>query len=198
MERFIENVLHYLGQLGSIGLMIGVFIDSVGLPFPGGLMIIMSGVLVQQGKLTFLEVLLAVFIGHISGSTIAYLIGRRVGLPFIEKYGHYLKINSTRLKKGSHWLRKSAAIYIIFGRFVPTVGNITPYIAGLSNLKYPLFFVYSCFFVLLWSSFNLGIGYIFGHSWHRISKGLQSKVWLVALTVVLLYLIYWYYKKRKN
>lgn len=198
MEQFIENISHYLVQMGSFGLMLGIFIDGLGVPFPGGLMLMMSGLLVQRGQLTFLEVLLAVFVGHLSGGTVAYIIGRRVGLPFVEKYGHYLRINTDRLTKGRQWLKKSAAIYIIFGRFIPTLGNVTPYIAGLSNLKYIPFFVYSSIFALLWGSLNLGIGYIFGHSWRQVSKNFGSNMWLIALLVILLYGAYWYYNRRKR
>ena len=198
MEQIIEDILHYLVQLGYIGLMLGVFIDGLGVPFPGGLMIIMSGLLVQRGQLTLLEVLLAVFAGHLSGASIAYFIGRRVGHPFVEKYGHYFRINAERLAKGRQWLRKSAAIYIIFGRFIPTVGNVTPYIAGLSKLRYLPFLVYSSVFTMLWGSLNLGIGYIFGHSWRQMSEDVTSKIWLIALLVILLYGAYWYYNSRKR
>lgn len=197
MEQLTETILQYLIKLGSIGLLIAVFIDGLGVPFPGGFMIIMSGILIQRGNLGLFEVVLAVMAGHLSGSSAAYYIGRHVGLPFLERYGRYLRITPKRLEKGQQWLERSAAAFIILGRFIPTIGNITPYIAGLSKLKYLWFLLYSSIFTILWSAFNITIGFVFGHSWQKASELIGSRLGIVGAVLLLLYLGYKYYKGKK-
>jgi membrane protein DedA with SNARE-associated domain len=197
MEQFMDTILQYLIKLGTVGLLIGIFIDGLGVPFPGGFMIIMSGLLIQREDITLFEVLLAVFIGHLSGGTAAYFIGKRVGLPFIERYGRYLRITEQRLAKGQHWLEHSAAAFIILGRFIPTIGNVTPYLAGISKVKYTWFLIYSSTFVVLWSAFNITIGYIFGRSWQQASDQVGSKFWIVSVILLLLIIAYKYYNSKK-
>lgn len=197
MENFIEEIFQYLSRLGGIGLFIAVFIDATGIPFPGGLMIIMSGFLIQRGELGIFESMLAVVTGYISGAVGAYFIGKYVGQPFIKKYGSYLKITPDRFKKGQQLLRHSAAAYLIMGRFVPTIGNITPYIAGVSRLKFFWFATYSSIFALLWGSFNLGLGYIFGASWRKASNMIGANSWLIGIALIIIYIGYKYYQHKK-
>ena len=196
MDQIIETVLHYLIKLGSIGLLVAVFIDALGLPFPGGLMVIMSGFLIQRGKLGFFEVALAVLIGYLSGATAAYFVGKHLGQPFLKKYGSYLKITPEKFEKGQRWLENSAAAFLIAGRFLPTVGNITPYIAGISKLKFIWFLIYSTVFILLWGTFNITLGFVFSHSWRKASEFIGSKAWIFGVILILLYCGYHYYKNK--
>ncbi|MEG6616496.1 DedA family protein [Peptococcaceae bacterium 1198_IL3148] len=198
MEQFIDTILQYLIKLGTLGLLIGIFIDGLGVPFPGGFMIIISGILIQRGDISFFEVLLVVFVGHLSGSSAAYFIGQRVGLSFVERFGRYLRITGQRLAKGQHWLEQSAAAFIILGRFIPTIGNVTPYLAGVGKIKYLWFFIYSCTFVTLWTALNISIGYIFGHSWQQASAVISSKLWLVGVFLLLLFVAYKYYNNKNK
>ncbi len=197
MEQVVQTVFEYLTKLGGIGLFFGIFIDALGLPFPGGFMIIMSGYLISRGDLGLFEAVLAVMAGYLPGTSAAYYVGRNIGEPFIEKYGRFLRITPERLDKAQKQLKHSAAFFIIFGRFIPTVGNITPYIAGLSRLKFGCFFIYSVIFAALWCAFNITLGCIFGRSWRKAAETVGSKSWIAALAVILLYLGYKYYKSKK-
>ncbi|MCD5407060.1 MAG: DedA family protein [Desulfotomaculum sp.] len=198
MDQIIETVLNYLIKLGSIGLMIGIFIDALGVPFPGSLMVIMAGFLIQRGSLNFFDVILAVLIGHLLGTTIAYFIGRHWGQPFFKKYGRYLNITPKKFEKGQHWLEHSAAAFVIGGRFLPTIGNITPYIAGISKLKFMWFLIYSIIFLLLWGTFNITLGFVFSHSWQKASEFIGSKGWIFGVVLMLSYGGYLYYKNKKH
>ena len=197
MEQVVQTVFEYLTKLGSIGLFFGIFIDALGLPFPGGFMIVMSGFLISRGDLNLFEAVLAVIAGYLPGTSAAYYVGRNIGEPFIVKYGRYLRITPERFNKAQRRMEQSAAVFIIFGRFLPTVGNITPYMAGLSKLKFGCFFIYSVIFAVLWCAFNITLGYIFGRSWRKAAEIVGSKSWIAALAVMLVYFGYKYYKSKK-
>ncbi|MBM7855274.1 membrane protein DedA with SNARE-associated domain [Desulfohalotomaculum tongense] len=197
MEQLTGAVFQYLSQLGGIGLFVAVFIDALGIPFPGGLMIVMSGFLIQRGDLGVVEAVLAVVTGYLSGAVAAYFVGKHVGYPTIKKYGRYLKITPEGFKKGQQSLKHSAAAYLIIGRFIPAVGNIAPYMAGISGLKIIWFVLYSSVFALLWGTFNLSVGYIFGRSWHKAGELIGTNSWLAAGSLILLYFGYKYYQHKK-
>lgn len=126
-------VMHYLGTLGAGGLLLGAIVEALGIPFPGELMIVLAGFLVNQGRLDFYGVLVAAVLGFNLGATVAYFIGRYVGEPFFVRYGRYLRVTPKRFEKAQTWLSRSVPAFIILGRFVPMVSNLTPYIAGMSG-----------------------------------------------------------------
>lgn len=74
MEQICETIMYYLTQMVSVELMLAVFIDAFGVPFPGSLMIIMSGFLIHRGSLELFEVILAILVSYLPGATTAYFI----------------------------------------------------------------------------------------------------------------------------
>ncbi|HHW42287.1 DedA family protein [Desulfofundulus thermobenzoicus] len=193
-----EWILHYLGTLGAGGVFLGLIIEALGFPFPGGLMILLSGMLVNQGKLNFLRILGAAVLGFNLGAVMAYFIGRYAGDSFILRYGRYLRVTPARFERARSWLCHSAPAFIILGRFVPMVSNLTPYMAGISGLSLIRFLVYNSIFVISWASLNLGIGILFGHHWEEISAMVQSRLPLMAAGGLVFYLVFLYLRRQRK
>jgi membrane protein DedA with SNARE-associated domain len=191
--------VEYLGALGASGLMAGVVVEALGIPFPGGLMVILAGFLVKQGKLGFFPVLLATVAGFNVGAITAFFIGRYVGKPFLFRFSRYLRVTPERIQEAQGWLERSAPAFVIFGRFLPMVSNLTPYIAGISKLNGIKFFGYNFLFTILWAFLNLGLGIFFGHSWNYVLSVSRLALPLVAggIMLILLYFIYLRGQKAK-
>jgi membrane protein DedA with SNARE-associated domain len=195
-----ELIISYLTTLGLGGLLAGAFIESMGLPFPGGIMVILAGILVNQGRLDFFESLVAAVTGYTMGSVTAYYIGRNLGRPFFFKLGRFFRIKPEKLQKPQDWLDRSAPAFIIFGRFLPGISNLTPYMVGMSRIKLGYFLFYNSLFVFGWAFLYLLLGMFFGHNWEIIAGFLNSRLPLAGLALFLLFLGYLYYKdllKRK-
>lgn len=186
-------VMDYLGALGMGGLLLGVVIEAMGIPFfPGGLMVILAGFLVNQGRLDFLQALFVTLLGFNMGATIAYMIGKRVGEPFLFRFSKYLRVTPRRIKRAQDWLEHSSAAFIIFGRFVPMISNLTPYIVGISGLGVIKFISLNFVFALIWSLLNLGVGMFFSHNWSYLLRFMHFWLPLLAggLLILCLLLLY--------
>lgn len=196
----LDLMVHYLSALGLAGLLAGVFIEAMGLPFPGGIMVIITGFLVNQGRLGFSSALLVTLSGYTAGSLTAYLIGRNLGQPFFVRCGKLLHVSPDRFKQTQIWLDRSAPAFIILGRFLPGLSNLTPYMAGVSRIGIGYFLFYNSLFALGWGFLYLLVGMFFGHNYPIIAGYLNTKLPLVALVLLGLYLIYPYAKKfvKKN
>jgi len=118
-----DTIAGYLSVFGLGGLLLGVFIEAMGVPFPGGVMVIITGFMVHQGKLEFLSALIAILFSYTAGSLIAYLIGKKAGRPFFIKCGRLLHISPERFEQTRSWLDHSAPAFITFGRFLPGLGG---------------------------------------------------------------------------
>jgi len=190
-----EWVLGYLGGLGAGGIFLGVVIEALGIPFPGGLMVILAGFLVNQGRFALFPVFAATFLGFNLGAAAAFFIGRHVGEPFLIRFSKYLRVTPARIEQAREWLAQSAAAFIIFGRFVPMISNLTPYIAGLSGLPVIKFLGYNLIFTFFWTSINLSLGFLFGHSWGYILRLTHSWLPLFGGGLLAAFLVYFYLKQ---
>ncbi|AGL01850.1 DedA family protein [Desulfoscipio gibsoniae] len=182
-----DYLVNYIDTLGLGGLLGGLIIEALGLPFPGGVMIMFTGFLVNQNRLNFYSVFLIAVLAFNIGATAAFYVGRYMGEPVLYRYGKYLRINPHKLEMARRWMQQSAALFIIVGRFVPMVSNLTPYIAGASGLKLTRFLLYNMIFSLIWVSFNISVGMLFGYKWPAIAGYFQQQVPLAALVLLLTY-----------
>lgn len=183
-----ELIMTYLTTLGLGGLLAGTFIEAMGLPFPGGIMIILAGFLVNQGRMDFFEALITAVAGYTVGSVAAYYIGRNLGRPFFFKLGRFLRIGPDKLQKPQNWLDRSAPAFIIFGRFFPGISNLTPYMVGMSRVKLGYFLFFNSIFVFGWGSLYLMVGMFFGHNWEVIAGLINSRLPLIGIVALLFYL----------
>ncbi|MGI6491174.1 MAG: DedA family protein [Pelotomaculum sp.] len=191
-----DAILSYLSSLGLFGLMGGVFIESMGVPFPGGIMVILTGFLVQQGHLEFFSALLVTFMGYTAGSVTAYYIGRYLGQPLFARLSFLLHIAPERFAQAQSLLDSSAPAFIVFGRFLPGLSNLTPYIAGVSRISLMYFLFYNTIFTLGWGVLYLLLGMFFGHNYQLIAPYINVSLPLVGLGLLLICLSYIYIRKR--
>ncbi len=184
-----DYLVNYIDTLGLSGLLVGLMIEALGLPFPGGIMIMFSGFLINQNRLNFYTVFLVAVLGFNIGATMAFYVGRYMGDSVLHRYGKYLRISTNKWEKARSWMEQSAAVFIIIGRFVPMISNLTPYMAGASGLKPARFLLYNVIFTVIWVSFNISVGILFGHKWPVIASYLKDQVSLAALVLLLAYVI---------
>jgi len=191
----LDLIVDILSALGLWGLLAGVVIESMGIPFPGGIMVILAGFMVNQGKMNFLSALLTMLSGYTAGSLAAYLIGRKLGRPFFISSGKYLRISPEKFEQAQGWLDHSAPAFIIFGRFLPGLSNLTPYMAGVSRIGIGYFLFYNSIFALGWGFLYLMLGMFFGHNYQAIAGYLNTRLPIVGLVILGSYLLYPLIKK---
>lgn len=163
-----DSIIEFLSSLGLPGVFVGVFLEAIGLPFPGSVLVAFAGFLSKQGEFNIVIVWLISLLGYLIGSFSAFIIGRQIGESFIKRWGKYISLTSQRIKKAQVLLEKSAPGFIIGGRFLPTIGNVTPYVAGIGGISVIKFLIYDMIHAVLWLTFFLGIGAVLGSEWDRV------------------------------
>lgn len=174
-----ERMTEWLSSLGLPGVFAGVFCEAIGLPFPGSVLIALAGFMAKQGQFTIIMAGLVSLLGYLGGSISAFMIGRYIGEPFIKRWGRYFRLTPKRLNQAQKLLQKSAAAYVIGGRFVPTIGNITPYVAGISGISIVKFLFYDMVHAVIWLTIFLGAGTLLGGKWQSFT----DKPWLEWIAI---------------
>lgn len=177
-----ELMLSYLTALGTGGILLSSFIEALGVPFfPGGIMVIAAGFLIAEGYMAFPVAWIATSFGFITGSLLAYILGAKLGESVFEKGGRLLGVTEGRLEQARKYLSRSAPGFIVFGRFIPGISNLTPYIAGVGGLRIGVFLALTATFAVSWSALYLSLGMIFGQGWERVTRQLQPVLLMGAL-----------------
>lgn len=164
-----DRILALLSSLGLPGVFAGVFLEAVGLPFPGSALVALAGFLAKQGVFAIRTVWLVSLLGYLLGSLSAFLIGRHLGGDFITRWQKFTGLTPERLGRAQQLLQRSAPVYVIGGRFIPALGNITPYVAGLSGISAGKFLICDMIHAILWLTAFLGAGAALGSNWPRLA-----------------------------
>jgi membrane-associated protein len=158
-----ESIIHYGGVylllfvvFAETGLFVGFFL-------PGDSLLFTAGLLCSTGIIEVHPFLLIVFIiiAAVAGNMVGYSFGKKVGvLLFRRKSGFFFR--QEHLVTAHEFYLKHGKKTIIFSRFLPIVRTFAPIVAGIVNLDYYKFFIYSLAGAIGWVGTLVLTGYYMG------------------------------------
>ncbi|MFM1652604.1 DedA family protein [Brevibacillus sp. B_LB10_24] len=166
----LESVTAWFQGYGYWVLFIGLLLEYIALPFPGQLAMSYAGFLTYQGQLHGAVCVLAAVSGTILGSTFSYCVGRKFGSPFFEKYGSRFLLGPKKLAKASRWFEKYGNKVMFIAFFVPGLRHFTGYIAGILNIRFRVYALYSYSGALVWVLTFVTLGNKLGPNWKLIQS----------------------------
>jgi undecaprenyl-diphosphatase len=162
-----------------------------GMAIPGHVTIILSGFLAKIGALNLYWVLFFAMVGAVLGDFIGFYIGRRYGMKFIEKMRPYFFIRNEHIERAQDLLSRHTGKALIIGRFSPVTRALMPFLVGASPTKTEKFWLFNILGGASWVAVSVGLGYMFGASYHA-AVGYFGKFMVVAIIAIVL--ILWGYK----
>ncbi|RUT30559.1 DedA family protein [Paenibacillus zeisoli] len=189
----MEWISNLFEQYGYFVLFCGLFAESVAIPFPGELAMAISGHLSTHGSFSIPLIITYSYGGAILGTLLTYLLGYKLGTPFLEKYGRFLFLNEGRRVKLTRWFGKYGDKLILISYFVPGLRHFTGYLSGILRVKLRTFLVYNCIGGILWVLTYVMIGKIFGQKiellLHLISQYSTAAIVAGVMGVIFVLLI---------
>lgn len=182
METGIEWISHY-GYGAVFGLlMLGI----VGLPVPDETVLTFVGYLGFKGDLHVVPALATAFLGSASGITLSYILGRVVGVQVVVKWGSYLHPDPDHLAKTQRWITRWGKDTLLIAYFIPGVRHLAALLVGASLLCPRVFAPFGYTEAFLWSATFIGLGYLAGEEWKRLSSVLHPTIVIGAILIMLL------------
>ena len=87
-----------------------VAFESAGVPLPGETILVAAALLAATtGQINIVVVVLAAAAGAIVGDGVGYMVGRRLGSPFLRRYGRYIRLDEDRLLIGRYFFQYGSA-----------------------------------------------------------------------------------------
>ena len=189
----LASSLHSLiEQHGYWAVFVIVLLECAGIPLPGETALILASVYAgATGHLDIEWVIALAAAAAILGDNIGFWIGRRYGLPLIERYGRFLRLSDKHLLLGHYVFARHGAKVVFFGRFVALLRIFAALLAGVHRYGWGQFLFYNAAGGLFWAlSFGLA-GYFIGDAFQAIASwigligfGLAILGFLVVLRVI--------------
>jgi len=192
----MEIVLNWITHYGYFGMFALLVLGIVGLPVPDEAMLTFAGYLVFKGQLKLAPTLAAGFLGSVCGITLSYILGRATGYLLIEKYGPKLHIKMERVHMVHDWFHRLGRFTLTIGYYVPGVRHLTAYVAGASELEYPIFAIFAYAGAAMWSASFITLGYFLGDHWDTASAEIHRYIIAVCVAAAAAGGMYWLWRKR--
>lgn len=183
-------------SLGYFGVFLGMAIESCNIPLPSEVIMTFAGSLVAEGKFNFWLVVLAGALGNVVGSWVNYYLGAYGGRPFLEKYGKYMLIHHSDLKKADKWFDRYGDWAVFLTRLLPVIRTFISFPAGVSRIRIVPFTILTFAGSFLWSMLLTYVGYKLGQHYADIKKVLHGLDVVIALLLVAGAV--WYVRRHLN
>ncbi|MGE6377401.1 DedA family protein [Peribacillus muralis] len=193
----IDTILHFINIYGYLIIFLFLFLGIVGIPAPEESLLFLIGVLIAQHKLSFGPSVSSAFLGAFIGMLAAYVCGKYVGYPFIDKYGKYVGITNERWEKTKINYMENIQKTIIFGFYIPGMRQISPYFAGISRIPFRKFFLLSLLGTFLWTVPFIVAGYYLGNAFN-INPQYVPYLGVFFLFIFVFYVTFKYIKRKKQ
>src|ERR687891_63408 len=136
----------------------------VGLLVPGETAVVVGGVVAERGGVDLLPLIGFVWVAAAAGDMVSFLIGRRLGRPFLERHGPRFQLTPDRLARVDRFYERHGGKAVLLGRFTGLVRAVSPFVAGASGLALRRFVGWSAAGALLWATTFTLVGYGFSES----------------------------------
>lgn len=179
-----------ISDMGPIGIMLLMAIESCNVPLPSEAILPFAGYLVNKGVMTVHIAALAGALGCVIGSIPSYYLGYFGGRPFIEKHGKWFLISRKDIEMADKWSEKWGEMAFFLCRMLPVIRTFISLPAGILKVNLPKFLGLTFVGSLVWSYFLVFVGIKMGQ--HREAFKLIWHKFDVAIVVacVILFIIY--------
>jgi membrane-associated protein len=157
----LKTIIETTGYVGIFGI---IFSESgllFGIVFPGDSVLFTAGFLASQGVFHIGWLILVCFVAAVSGDSVGYTFGRRVGKRFFV-YERSIFFNPDNVTRAQEFYKRHGGKAIILARFLPGIRTLAPILAGVGEMDYRMFVAYNVLGGVLWAIGLTALGYLLG------------------------------------
>jgi membrane protein DedA with SNARE-associated domain len=193
IQSIIDWLVNVISVLGYPGVFISVFLESFFAPIPSEIILPFSGFVASLGSMNIYFVIVVATVAAYLGSLPFYFIGKwgeKPVLEFLDKFGKYLFIKKSDVKKGFEVFDKYGSGVVFVGRLVPIIRTLISFPAGVAKMNFLKFTSFTLFGSLIWNIVLTYAGYLLGDNWEKIAKIVSQYENVIIVLCILLFLLY--------
>ncbi|MFB4203448.1 hypothetical protein KBTX_01838 [wastewater metagenome] len=194
MERLFHAILPSIEHFHMLGYWVAFFAALLetalvaGWFLPGSTLLLLLGGMAAGSYLDFGDLLLFAIAGAVLGDNVNYWLGERYGSQWARDGVWFL--TPGHFERAHRFFDRHGARSVFLGRFIPSVKEIAPFVAGTVRMRYRTFLFWNLLGAVGWGLQWVGGGYLFGQSF-RVAQTWMSRAGMALLAVLLLWALLW-------
>jgi len=185
-----DVLLNLVQQYGYLALFFTLWLGIVGMPIPDEVIVMTGGLVTALGILNPLPAFILTYLGVISGLSLGYILGHRLGAPVLDRLVQKKKAG-TYLTKAQAMFQQFSHYALVLSYFLPVVRHLVPYLAGMSKMPFRQYAAYSYTTGFLWTLIYFVVGRLFGNNIDQIAKLVTKYGWYTLAFIIIAGLIVW-------
>ncbi|MFM9142187.1 MAG: DedA family protein [Actinomycetota bacterium] len=165
----LDFAIKLVESLGVFGAGLFIAIESIVIPLPSELVLLLSGFNISTGEFSFLPLWIATSIGSLAGALVLYTLGfgfsRNRLQRIVSRYGKYLGVKESDLNKSFTLFEKYGSAIILIGRLFPLVRSLVSIPAGLAKMNLAKFSLLTILGSSIFNAAWIYIGIQLGDRW---------------------------------
>ena len=180
----MESLLSGLSQHGYSILFAIVFMESIGLPVPAAIAMLIAGGASAQGSLQLSLTAASALLAMMLGDTLMFFMGRYTGWWLLSLLCRFsLNPESCILRSADSFYRRGRMV-LVFAKFVPGINTMAPPLAGSMNMRLRQFLWLDLMGALLYATAYISVGFVFSDALGSITKNYQAVSQGLSLVLV--------------
>lgn len=191
-------------QFGYFGVAFLILIENLFPPIPSEVILTFGGFMTTSTELNIPWMIVAATVGAVGGAAILYGLGTLLDVErldkIVDKYGNILRITHEDIHKADSWFDRYGFWTVFFCRFVPLIRSLISLPAGMANMNFGLFLLFTTIGTLIWNTVLIYLGAVVGSQWESIVHymDIYSNIAYVIIAIIGISVIIWYISKRKQ
>src|SRR5688500_15737877 len=156
-------LLDLVEKLGPVGVGLSILAETVIPPIPSEAVLGLAGVLINEGRMSVVPVVLFATLGSVLGAIFFYFVGKALGPRRSHAFLDRLPLVETEdVDRTFEWFERHGRSAVFFGRMVPIVRSFVSVPAGVVQMPFWQFVLYTTAGSLIWNSVLIGLGVALG------------------------------------
>ncbi|MGI6678507.1 MAG: DedA family protein [Dehalobacterium sp.] len=171
-------IIDLMGQYGYLGVFLLITLENVFPPIPSEVILALGGFMTTYTNLSILGVIISATLGSVFGAMILYGIGYLIDINRLERivvrYGRYLGLKVADVYRADSWFQRYGYWTVFFCRMIPVIRSLISIPAGLSQMRFPIFLIFTTAGTIIWNTLLVQTGAFLGASWEDIIKVMDT------------------------
>lgn len=204
-ETMQEIIIAFMDRFGYFGVLLLIAVENIFPPIPSEVILTFGGFMTTYTSLNVAGVIVFSTLGSVFGAIALYGIGRIFNKERLMKLvsgriGKILRLKAQDIESAEEWFEKRGNGAVFFCRFVPIVRSLISIPAGMSEMKFTPFLLYTTAGSFIWNAVLVVIGSIVGENWERVVAKMDaySNLTLIVLVIVFISAVGGFYYNRKK
>lgn len=187
----------------SVGFGIGMFFESLGIPFAAAPMLVVASARSSSDPITYLLSVLFGSIGATLGSMLSYAIGRGLVTPLRRLWRRNRETEGKGVSRARKFLMDHGERSILWAQLTGTTRTFISFPAGAMGINFYRFTTNTALGVALWCILFLGLLSFLHRVYQQLAISSKIPYWLalyilLALVVVFYFLVRWLRALRRR